>query len=148
MDTTVVPAEAGTDLDIEAEVVGAIRGLDIVRPTHAEVNVSVRQGHVTLTGIVPSIFAAIEVERAVRATPGVTGVTNKLFDDGSLTRRVAHALITDPRTKDIPPGYSVTCFFGHVGVIGHFASEPAKTAVAEVCQSIEGVRGVKVVTMN
>ena len=147
METTAIPVHTSTDLDLEAEVVRAIRGLDILRPTRAEVNVSVEDGRVTLTGIVPSIFAAVEAERAVLVLLGVRGVTNKLLDDGAITRRAAHALAADPRTRAIPLGYQVTCFFGHVSVVGHLTEEQ-RQAVTEVCQPIEGVRGVKVVTTN
>ncbi len=147
METTAVPVHTSTDLDLEAEVVRAIRGLDILRPTRAEVNVSVENGQVTLTGIVPSIFAAVEAERAVRALPGIRGVTNKLLDDGAIARRAAHALAADPRTQSIPLGYRVTCFFGHIGVVGHLTEEQ-RQAVTEVCQSIEGVRGVKMVATS
>ena len=144
MEMTAFPTDITTDLDIEAEVTGAIRGLDILRPTRAEVNISVTNGQVTLTGIVPSIFAAIEAERAARAVPGVVGVSNQLVDDGTLTRHLAHRLATDLRTRGIPPGYRVKCFFGHVTVMDHFADEQTRAAVAEVCRSVNGVRGVKV----
>jgi osmotically-inducible protein OsmY len=106
----------------------------------------VKDGFVTLAGLVPSVFAASEAERAARAVPGVVGVANHLLDDGSLTRRVAHALATDPRTRSIPPGYRVTCFYGRVVLVGNLDEEVTRTAVVEVCKSVEGVRDVKVVS--
>jgi len=147
MDTIAVPVETNSDIDLEAAVSEAIRGLDILRPTRAEVDIAVSRGQVTLTGIVPSVFAATEALRAVEAIPGVQGVTNHLYDDATITRQAAHALVTDARTKDIPLGYQVTCFFGHLGLIGHFSAEQQQ-AMTEVCQAVEGVRGIKVLGSN
>ena len=74
-------------------------------------------------------------------------MTNRLSDDGALTRQAAHALAADARTKDIPLGYKVTCCFGYVGVVG-LLTEAQRNAVTEVCKAINGVRGVKVVTTS
>ncbi len=147
MDTIAFPTTTNADLDIEAAVTEAIRNLDILRPTRAEVDVAVSGGHVTLSGIVPSIFAVTEAMRAVQAVPGVTAVTSQLYDDATLTRQAAHALVVDARTKDISLGYQVTSFFGHLGVIGQFTPEQQAALVA-VCQSIAGMRGIKVLGAN
>jgi osmotically-inducible protein OsmY len=146
METTTVLPESLADLDLEAEVTRAIQDLDILRPTHSEVNINVSRGLVTLTGLVPSIFVAREAERAVRAVRGVVDVSNQLVDDGGLTNRVAQALAVDPRTRAIPPGYRVTCFYGRVTLVGDFGDEQTHSNVVEVCKSVEGVRSVTVVS--
>jgi osmotically-inducible protein OsmY len=148
MEATALPTTVNTDLDIEAEVTNAILALDALRAAPAEVNVSMTNGQVALTGIVPSRMTAAEVERVARAVPGVAGVSNHLLDDGSLTLLVAHALATDPRTRSIPPGYRVICVFGHVTLVGKLAGEPTRNAAIEVCQSVSGVRSAKVVSTD
>jgi len=143
MDTIALPTETSADLDLETAVAEVIRNLDILRPTHAEVDVAVSGGHVTLSGIVSSIFAVTEAVRAVQAVPGVTGVTSQLYDDGTITRQAAHALAVEAQTKDIPLGYQVTSLFGHLSVIGRFTPEQ-EAALMAVCQNIAGVRSVRV----
>jgi osmotically-inducible protein OsmY len=145
MEAPALPATASTNLDIEAEVTNAILQLDTLRPTPAKVKVSVTNGQVTLTGIVPSRMIAAEVERVARSVPGVAGVSNHLLDDGSLILLVARALAIDPRTRSIPPGYRVICIFGHVTLVGKFADEQIRDAAMEVAQSVSGVRSAKVV---
>jgi osmotically-inducible protein OsmY len=146
MEATPIPTDLSTDLDIEAAVTRAVLELDALRPTPSEVNVRVANGQVTLTGIVPSPMLAAEAERVARHLPGVVGVKNELLDDGTLTLRVAQALATDPRTRNIPPGYRVMSVFGRVTVVGRFADEGTQAALVEVCQSVSGVRGAKIVS--
>ena len=146
MEATALPTTVNTDLDIEAEVTNDILEMDALRATPAEVNVSLTNGQVTLTGIVPSRMIAAEVERVARSIPGVASVSNHLLDDGSLTLLVAHALATDPRTRSIPPGYRVICVFGHVTLVGKLADEPTRHAAMEVCLGVSGVRSAKVVS--
>ncbi len=148
MEATALPTTVNSDLDIEAEVTNAILAMDALRATPAEVNVSLTNGQVTLTGIVPSRMIAAEVERAARSVPGVAVISNQLLDDGSLTLLVARALATDPRTRSIPPGYRVICIFGHVTLVGKLADEQMRKAVIEVCQSVSGVRSAKIVSMD
>ena len=148
MEATALPTTVNTDLDIEAEVTNVILEMDALRATPAEVNVSLTNGQVTLTGIVPSRMIAAEVERVARSVPGVAGVSNRLLDDGSLTLLVARALATDPRTRLIPPGYRVMCVFGHVTLVGKLADEQMRSAAIEVCQSVSGVRSAKIVSTD
>jgi osmotically-inducible protein OsmY len=88
---------------------------------------------------------AADVERAAAEVPGVTQVTNLLVDDGTLSRQIAEALATDPRTQAIPPGYEVNPIFGHVFLVGRFTPDEAR-AVMAVAQSLPGVRSVNVKT--
>ena len=141
IDTT--PAGTDVDNDLEYEVTEAIMTLDSVRSSAAVVQVHVNGGLVTLTGYVQSPMAAVEVERAAEAVPGVTGVVNNLIDDGSLSRLVAEVLATDPATRDIPPGYEVTATFGYLRLVGWLSPEHAE-AMLKVAHAIPGVRDVTV----
>lgn len=144
MDTIALPTVAPIDLDLETEVSNALEAIDSLRPTEAEITVKAAGGVVTLTGYVPSCTAVTDVERAVRAVPGVSEVVNHLWDDGALSRTAAQALATHPATRQIPPGYKVTALVGHLFVIGHFADEAARAAVLEVCRAVPGVRSAHI----
>lgn len=144
MNTISLPTLTPTDLDLETEVINALETIDSLRPTEAEITVKAEEGVVTLSGYVPSCTAVTDVERAVRAVPHVVQVINHLLDDGTLSRAAAQALATHPATRQIPPGYKVTAFIGHVFVIGRFADDAARAAVAEVCRAIPGVRSAQI----
>lgn len=145
MDAEATPTTADRDLDLDAALTEMLYQMDGLAGTRAEVQVEVADGHVTLRGNVQSPMVAVEVERAVAGLPGVTGVTNWLADDGTLSRAVAEALATDPRTSAIPPGNEVTVVFGHVTVIGRFTDDEARHVMA-VAQGAAGVRSVNVKT--
>jgi len=142
METIEIPTHSSSDMDTEAEVTRAIYSLDNVRPTRSEVVISATRGQVLLTGYVPTEMIATE------AVPGVVGVSNQLVDDTSLTRRVAEALATDSRTRAIPPGYQVTSTVGYVTVVAEGFDEAQRAETTEVCQSVTGVRGVKVKVLS
>jgi osmotically-inducible protein OsmY len=145
MDAEATPTLADRNLDLDAALTDMLYQMDGLAGTRADVQVEVADGHVTLRGWVQSPMTAVEVERAVADTPGVTGVSNLLTDDASLSRVVAEALATDARTRAIPPGNEVTVVFGHVTVIGQFNDETARQ-VMEVTQGVAGVRSVNVKT--
>ena len=139
------PAMTDQDLDLDVELTDRLHQLDGLAGTRADVQVEVLNGHVTLRGAVQSPMIAVEVERVVADTPGVTGLTNLLTDDPGLSIEVAEALATDARTSAIPPGYEVTVVFGHVTVIGRCDEELARQVMA-VAQGVPGVRSVNVKT--
>jgi osmotically-inducible protein OsmY len=143
MDSNLAPASTDIDLDLTERVSGAINALDVLRGTRAHVAVTVTNGHVTLDGVVQSPMAAVEVERAAAAAPGAAGLTSRLTDDASLSRRVAEALATDPRTAAIPPGYRVVSVFGTMWLVGYFTPEQSQ-ALAAVCRGVPGVRTVTI----
>ncbi|MCC6189314.1 MAG: BON domain-containing protein [Anaerolineales bacterium] len=145
MDATLAPVRADQDLDLYAQVHDVLNNFDLVRGSRADVEVEVADGHVTLRGAVQSPMAAVEVGRAVAELPGLTGLTNLLVDDGTLSRDVAEALATDPRTEAIPPGYQVTSVFRHVTLAGRFTNDEAR-AVLAVAQAVPGVRAARVKT--
>ena len=143
-DITPIPyIRTNADIDLEAAVREAIDSIDGMRGSWAEINVSARDGHVTLTGYVQSPMRVVEAEREVAYVPGVVSVTSRIFDDGTLSRQVAEALALDPRTRGIPPGYQVTVVFGHVVLIGFFTNDQARAAMA-VAQTVPGVRSINV----
>lgn len=144
-DTSTTLTLTDRDLDLLDAVHTALNQLDLVRSSRAQVVVQVAAGHVTLHGAVQSPMVAVEVERAVADVPGVESVHNALVDDGNLSRSVAEALATDPRTQAIPPGYEVTAVFAQITLIGRFTDTEAQ-AVMAVTQAVPGVRGVNVKT--
>ncbi len=131
------------DLDLAERVRDAIGALDILRGSRAHVDVMVANGHVTLSGNVQSPMAAAEVGHAAAETAGAAAVTNHVVDDASLSRLVAEALATDPRTAPIEPGYKVASTFGHLWLVGGFTPEQSQ-AVTAVCQAVAGVRSVTI----
>ena len=143
MQVTLEPVMTDTDLDLEAEVRDAVDQLDILNGTQARVDIEVKDSHVTIHGNVQSPMSCVEVEWAVAAVPGVSGVTNLLVDDAELSRRVATVLAYDPRTSAIPPGYEVTPIFGHIVIIGKFTDEQAG-AVLAVAQAVPDVLAVTI----
>jgi osmotically-inducible protein OsmY len=145
MEANLTSVTTDQDLDLHAAVHDVLNSLDLVRGTRAEIDVAVSNGHVTLRGVVQSPMVVVEVERAVAEVPGVAGLTNLLVDDGTLSRNVAEALATDPRTQSIPPGYEVTSVFGHVTLVGRFTNDEAR-AVMAVTQAVPGVHAVNVKT--
>jgi osmotically-inducible protein OsmY len=145
MEANLTSVTTDQDLDLHAAVHDVLNSLDLVRGTRAEIDVAVANGHVTLRGVVQSPMVVVEVERAVAEVPGVAGLTNLLVDDGTLSRNVAEALATDPRTQSIPPGYEVTSVFGHVTLVGRFTNDEAR-AVMAVTQAVPGVHAVNVKT--
>ena len=130
------------DLDLAERVRQAIGTLDVLRGSRAHVDVTVANGHVTLAGNVQSPMAAAEVGHAAAEIAGAA-VTNHVVDDATLSRRVAVALSTDPRTAPIGPGYQVASTFGHLWLVGRFTPEQS-SAVTAVCQAVAGVRSVTI----
>ncbi len=135
------PAHQRPDIDIAADTRQAISTLDTANSVGLDVEVSVLEGQVTLTGYMRSEMIAPGIEQAVRAVPGTRGVLNYLVDDSSLVRRLATALALDARTRAIPPGYRVVSALGRTMVVGDLAGE-ARTAVSQVCAGVPGVRSV------
>lgn len=143
MDTLNTPAVSDVDIDLEAEVTEAIMAMDGLRPTAADVRVSVVDGHVTLTGHVQSPMQKAEIERAAAEVAGAAAVTNRLFDDASLSRQAAELLARDERTRNLAPGYRVNATFGNVTLAGR-VSEAEAREVLSVLQNLPGVRAVSV----
>jgi osmotically-inducible protein OsmY len=64
-----------TDADIAAD---AVRALDLRGTLPATIQVAVHNGHVTLTGVVVTLFQREIAEKAVRHVPGIKGVMNRI----------------------------------------------------------------------
>jgi osmotically-inducible protein OsmY len=73
---TVATPVMDADPDIEEEIVLAMGRSSAFDET--DVSVKVRDGHVTLTGQVPTWDAFVEADEIAQHTDGVTGVTNRL----------------------------------------------------------------------
>ena len=131
------------DLDLQERVSHAIHGLDVLRGSRAHVEVIVSNGQVTVQGNVQSPMAAAEVAHAAASVPGAGAIINQVVDDATLSRQVAEALSTDPRTAAIAPGYEANAAYGHVRLVGQFTAEQAE-ALAAVGRVLPGVRSLSV----
>jgi hyperosmotically inducible periplasmic protein len=118
-----------------------------------DINVKVYQGQVQLAGFVDSANEKMQAGKVVQSVAGVTAVRNDLevkagdrtagqaIDDGVITTKVKAALIKDSRTKAYQ--IDVNTNQGVVQLAGFVDDTMAKTAAAELAQSVSGVRSVR-----
>jgi len=132
-----------TDLDLKVAIEEALWRMDTTRITHPDLEIEVRDGHATVSGVVNSPMIQELIEETVRGLPHLAGVTMDLVNDDALKYAAAYALATHPRTRSIRPGCRVVSHDGHIHVIGNF-SPVEVVAAQEVVRGISGVRGVKV----
>jgi len=132
-----------SDLDLKTAIEDALWTLDTVRVSNPDLEISVREGHATVRGIVGARAIQSQVMEAVNSAPGLAEVTFELLNDDDLEYAAALALATDSRTRGIRPGYRVMSHDGHIRVFGKFRPEEAEAAEA-VIKGVEGVKEVKV----
>lgn len=118
-----------------------------------EINVEVYKGQVQLNGFVDTAEQRTTAAQVAGKVAGVTSVKNNLavkshersagesLDDGVITTKVKAALIGDSRTK--AHQIDVTTRSGIVQLGGFVDSATAKSAAAEVAESVEGVKSVQ-----
>ncbi len=146
MDSHVVEATADTvetDLDLKVAIEEALWRMDTTRITHPDLEIEVRDGHATVSGVVNSPMIQELIEETLRGLPELAGVTMQLVNDDALKYAAAYALATHPRTRSIQPGCRVVSHNGHIRVSGKFSPGEAMAA-EEVIRAVSGVRGVKV----
>ncbi len=146
MDSHVVEATADTvetDLDLKVAIEEALWRMDTTRITHPDLEIEVRDGHATVSGVVNSPMIQELIEETLRGLPELAGVTMQLVNDDALKYSAAYALATNPRTRSIQPGCRVVSHDGHIHVIGNFSPGEAMAA-EEVIRAVSGVRGVKI----
>lgn len=146
MEANLVSTTTDLDLDLHERVNDAIHTLDVLRGSRAHVEVIVSNGQVTLQGNVQSPMAAAEMAHAAASVAGAGAITNQVVDDATLSRQVAEALSTDPRTAAIAPGYEANAMYGHVRLVGHFTVEQSQ-AVETVGRALPGVRSLAVTAL-
>ncbi|MBM3818813.1 MAG: BON domain-containing protein [Acidimicrobiia bacterium] len=66
---------ARTDADIADD---AVKALSLRAALPGTIQITVHNGHVTLTGDVPTLFKSAVAEKAVRHVPGIKGVVNRI----------------------------------------------------------------------
>lgn len=130
---------AVSDLDLRSIIEEALWSLDSIRVSKPAIEVSVANGHATVSGIVASPMMREQIEEVLSGLP----VTIAVMDDAAIQNAVAYALAMDPRTASIPPGYRVTPYNGHIHVKGKLTPEEAEAAWA-VASAVKGVRGVTI----
>jgi hyperosmotically inducible protein len=118
-----------------------------------QINVEVYKGQVQLNGFVDTAEEKAVAADIAGKIAGVTSVKNNLsvkagertagesIDDGMITAKVKAALIGDSRTK--AHQIDVTTREGIVQLGGFVDSASAKSAAAEVAESVDGVRSVQ-----
>ena len=141
MEASVNTAE--TDLDLKVAIEEALWRMDTTRITHPDLEIVVRDGQATVSGVVNSPMIQELIEETLRGLPELAGVTMRLVNDDALKYAAAYALATNPRTRSIQPGCRVVSHDGYIHVIGNFSPVEA-VAAEEVIRGISGVRGVKV----
>lgn len=123
-----------------------------------QINVDTKDGVVQLNGVVDSLVAKNEAERAALSIAGVKSVDNNLqvktgertagavVDDSAITAKVKAALIADSRTK--AHQIEVKTYKGVVSLGGFVATDAEKQAAESVTGNVVGVvkveNGIKV----
>ena len=130
-----------TDASIAEKVDRALWNNGVLRSTdYQEIDVTVKDGIVFLSGHVISTSNQLRAEDAVRTVPGVLGVQSYLVPDDKITREVAGAL------GKIEHVYGVKFFTGAqngvVGLHGEVGSATVRSLAEKYAANIPGVRGV------
>jgi osmotically-inducible protein OsmY len=128
------------DVDIREDVLAAIEQVSVLRPFRLAIQVDVKDGIVELSGHVRNKEHRRLAEAAARSVPGVLDVRNALYDDDTLTYRVADALTRDDETR--LAHLRVSCYLGTVRLDGTVPSEAARQKATELARSVPGVRAV------
>ncbi|GAB3825977.1 BON domain-containing protein [Hymenobacter jeollabukensis] len=144
LETTLKPESALADRDITAAVERLFARKKGVA-THL-VDVSTRQGIVTLCGYVDNLLARERAEEIAKAVRGVRGVINEIgvraidLPDATLRRDVEEALLQDAVTSE----YEICCTAreGTVMLLGEVPSWPEKELVLRVAKGVRGVCAV------
>jgi len=132
--------ERHTDNDSGEQVMAAINRLVFVRESRPQINITVADGVVTITGVVISEIIRKAVLWAASTTPGVKGVVDELHTDTELRTAVARALGADPALAG--RRIFVTAYQGVVTLVGQVASREERKAAAKAASEIKGVRSV------
>lgn len=108
------------------------------------VSVEVSEGHVTLTGVVPTVFERSAAERVARESPNVVSVDNHLrisaeerLSDREITDELVRSLRAHPRIAD--EDLEVSCEGGVVTVSGTVDSFWKRTRVLDILRQQAGV---------
>jgi osmotically-inducible protein OsmY len=136
-----------TDLGLHAAVRAALRGT--LGATATRVCVVVRDGVVTLSGVVDTPHDKVTVERAVQDVPGVRAVVEELQAVGErgtemTDEQIAGAVLKALEAGVHPIGRDLTIKVEHgwVVIAGRVASSAESAAVERALECVPAVRGV------
>jgi hyperosmotically inducible protein len=134
-----------SDEDIKRTIQDTLKSNALVQAE--DINVDVKQGHVTLTGTAPSAVAKNHAFFAAW-TPGVTSVRNEIklqseekLNDRDLQQAIKQAYGLDPRVTESRPTVKVSD--GVVTLTGTVAGEQAKRAAEDIAKQFDGVKQVR-----
>lgn len=131
-----------TDLDIYEAVVEAIESFNPIRETRVPVEVTVKDGIVTLEGVVFTDTMRRMILYAASTTAGVRKVVDRLYDDKGLELAVAQALMADPTLRMVSSPIRVSSYAGTVTLYGKVSSKQERLAAIAVASRVAGVRAV------
>jgi osmotically-inducible protein OsmY len=136
-----------TDLGVHAAVRTALRG--VLGPAASRVSVVVRDGVVTLTGVVDTPQAKLAAERVTQQVSGVHAVAEELEvrgeQDLTLTDQAVAAAVLEALSAGAHPigvGLTIKVEHGWVVIGGAVASSAESAAVERALECVPGVRGV------
>lgn len=108
------------------------------------VSVEVNEGHVTLTGVVPTVYERSAAERVVRESPNVLSVDNRLrisaeerLSDREITDELVRSLRRHPRLAE--EDLEVSCEGAVVTVSGTVDSFWKRTRISDIVHEQPGV---------
>jgi osmotically-inducible protein OsmY len=134
-------APAMPDDELQAEVEAALAGdQGQAESLLRSLRLRVEAQRVFIEGYLANQERIQEVERRVRALPGVLAVGTRIVTDGQLETAVARALSGDPRTGSQP--IRVRATLGRVDLLGQASTPEAATAADRVAASVPGVLAV------
>jgi osmotically-inducible protein OsmY len=131
-----------TDTDIADD---AVKALALRAALPDIVQIAVHNGHVTLTGEVPTLFKSAVAEKAVRHVPGVKGVVNRLHvtpvpSTVDVKRQIVHAL---HREADVDAHGIAVHVSGHTATLtGHVRTWHEHEAAGHAAMHAPGINRV------
>jgi len=133
---------AVSDVDLQAQVEEAIWRYEPLRVLHAPLKAEVRNGEVTLTGIVPSRMIHYGLIETLRRIPSVRAVRDQTMTDPDIQQAVTLVLAQHPETQPWSAHVYVLSRNGFVQLTGTVPDAAAAETVVRVAQSVPGVRRV------
>jgi osmotically-inducible protein OsmY len=130
------------DLNLQAEVEEAIWRYEPLRVLHAPLSAEVRDGEVTLLGVVPSRIIQYELIELLERIPGVRAVHDRSMTDPDIDQAVTLALGQSPETQAFGAAVNVLSRNGFVQLTGTVPDAGAIEAALRVVQGVPGVRKV------
>lgn len=136
--TTLTPF--ATDWDIKQAFLDQLTADPRLRDVQRSITVDVRDQAVTLRGYVADRSQAEQVERLIKAIPGVVHVDSTLITDDDLARAVTDAIRREPATS--AADVRVSAHFGTVDITGTAPDRAAARRVETLASQVPGAQVV------